>query len=158
MTNIVFEKRVSVEEVEEGFTFQPKFDSNGLIPIITIEFETNEVLMHGYSNEEALKLTMSSKKAHYFSRSRQQIWKKGEKSGLFQNIKQIKIDDDQDCLIYFVNLEGKKASCHVGYKSCFYRKLTMEEDKYSVKLEFTEDKKIFDPEKVYGNLPNPTKL
>ena len=158
MTNIVFEKRVSVEEVEEGFTFQPKFDSNGLIPIITIEFETNEVLMHGYSNEEALKLTMSSKKAHYFSRSRQQIWKKGEKSGLFQNIKQIKIDDDQDCLIYFVNLEGKKASCHVGYKSCFYRKLTMEEDKYSVKLEFTEDTKIFDPEKVYGNLPNPTKL
>ena len=158
MTNIVFEKRVSVEEVEEGFTFQPKFDSNGLIPIITIEFETNEVLMHGYSNEEALKLTMSSKKAHYFSRSRQQIWKKGEKSGLFQNIKQIKIDDDQDCLIYFVNLEGKKASCHVGYKSCFYRKLTMEEDKYSVKLEFTEDKKIFDPQKVYGNLPNPTKL
>lgn len=158
MTNIVFEKRVSVEEVEEGFTFQPKFDSNGLIPIITIEFETNEVLMHGYSNEEALKLTMSSKKAHYFSRSRQQIWKKGEKSGLFQNIKQIKIDDDQDCLIYLVNLEGKKASCHVGYKSCFYRKLTMEEDKYSVKLEFTEDKKIFDPEKVYGNLPNPTKL
>ena len=91
MTNIVFEKRVSVEEVEEGFTFQPKFDSNGLIPVITIEYETNEVLMHGYSNEEALKLTMSSKKAHYFSRSRQQIWKKGEKSGLFQNIKQIKI-------------------------------------------------------------------
>ena len=158
MTKIVFEKRLSVEEVEEGFTFQPKFDSNGLIPIITVEFETNEVLMHGYSNEEALKLTMSSKKAHYFSRSRQQIWKKGEKSGLFQNIKQIKIDDDQDCLIYLVNLEGKKASCHVGYKSCFYRKLTMEEDKYSVKLEFTEDKKIFDPEKVYGNLPNPTKL
>ena len=158
MTNIVFEKRVSVEEVEEGFTFQPKFDPNGLIPVITIEFETNEVLMHGYSNEEALKLTMSSKKAHYFSRSRQQIWKKGEKSGLFQNIKQIKIDDDQDCLIYFVNLEGKKASCHVGYKSCFYRQLTKEEDKYSVKLEFTEDTKIFDPEKVYGNLPNPTKL
>jgi phosphoribosyl-AMP cyclohydrolase len=114
--------------------------------------------MHGYSNEEALKLTMSSKKAHYFSRSRQQIWKKGEKSGLFQNIKQIKIDDDQDCLIYLVNLEGKKASCHVGYKSCFYRKLTKEEDKYSVKLEFTEDKKIFDPQKIYGNLPNPTKL
>lgn len=158
MTNIVFKKRVSVEEVEEGFSFQPKFDSSGLIPVITIEFETNEVLMHGYSNEEALKLTMSSKKAHYFSRSRQQIWKKGEKSGLFQNIKQIKIDDDQDCLIYFVNLEGKKASCHVGYKSCFYRKLTNEEDKYSAKLEFTEDKKIFDPEKVYGNVPNPTKL
>ena len=158
MTNIVFKKRVSVEEVEEGYSFQPKFDSNGLIPVITIESQTKEVLMHGYSNEEALRLTMSTKKAHYFSRSRQQIWKKGEKSGLFQNLIQIKIDDDQDCLIYYVKLEGKKASCHVGYKSCFYRKLSKKEDRFSVKLEFTENKKIFDPEKVYGNLPNPTKL
>ena len=158
MTKIVFKKRLSVEEVEEGLSFQPKFDTNGLIPVITIEFGTNEILMHGYSNEEALKLTMSSKKAHYFSRSRQQIWKKGEISGLYQNIKQIKIDDDQDCLIYIVNLEGKKASCHVGYKSCFYRKLTQKDDKYSVKLEYTENKKIFDPKRVYGNLPNPTKL
>ena len=158
MTDIAFKKRISVEEVEEGFIFQPKFDSNGLIPVITIEFETNEVLMHGYSNEEALRLTMSTKKAHYFSRSRQQIWKKGEKSGLFQNIKEIKIDDDQDCLIYYVNLEGKKASCHVGYKSCFYRKLISKNDKYDVELEFIENEKIFDPKKVYGNLPNPTKL
>ncbi len=158
MTDIAFKKRISVEEVEEGFIFQPKFDSNGLIPVITIEFETNEVLMHGYSNEEALRLTMSTKKAHYFSRSRQQIWKKGEKSGLFQNLKEIKIDDDQDCLIYYVNLEGKKASCHVGYKSCFYRKLISKNDKYDVELEFIENEKIFDPKKVYGNLPNPTKL
>ena len=158
MTDIAFKKRISVEEVEEGFIFQPKFDSNGLIPVITIEFETNEVLMHGYSNEEALRLTMSTKKAHYFSRSRQQIWKKGEKSGLFQNIKEIKIDDDQDCLIYYVNLEGKKASCHVGYKSCFYRKLISKNDKYDVELEFIENEKIFDPKKVYGNSPNPTKL
>ena len=158
MTDIVFKKRVSVEEVEEGFSFQPKFDSNGLIPVITIEFQTNEVLMHGYSNEEALRLTMSTKKAHYFSRSRQQIWKKGEKSGLFQNLKQIKIDDDQDCLIYYVSLEGKKASCHVGYKSCFYRKLTFKDGKYRAELEFTENEKIFDPIKVYGDTPNPTKL
>ena len=158
MTDIVFKKRVSVEEVEEGIAFQPKFDSDGLIPVITIEFETNEVLMHGYSNEAALRLTMSTKKAHYFSRSRQRIWKKGEKSGLFQNLKEIKIDDDQDCLIYYVNLEGQKASCHVGYKSCFYRKLTYKDGKYDVELEFTENEKIFDPKKVYDNTPNPTKL
>ena len=158
MTDIVFKKRVSVEEVEEGFSFQPKFDSNGLIPVITIEFQTNQVLMHGYSDEEALRLTMSTKKAHYFSRSRQQIWKKGEKSGLFQNLKQIKIDDDQDCLIYYVSLEGKKASCHVGYKSCFYRKLTFKDGKFRAELEFTENEKIFDPIKVYGDTPNPTKL
>ena len=155
---IIFGNRKSVEEVEEGNELQPKFDSQGLIPAITVEYNSNEILMHGYMNEEALRLSIETKKAHYWSRSRKSIWKKGEVSGLYQTIKQIKIDDDQDCIILFVDLEGLQASCHVGYKSCFYRQLTKEEDKYSVKLEFTEDTKIFDPEKVYGNLPNPTKL
>ena len=159
MTNIVFEKRVSVEEVEEGFTFQPKFDSNGLIPIITIEFETNEVLMHGYSNEEALKLTMSSKKAHYFSRSRQTIWKKGEKSGLFQNLKEIKIDDDQDSIWLTVDI-GDGASCHVGYRSCFYRSIPLGpiENGRQIEMTFEEKEKSFDPEIVYKGQPNPTKI
>lgn len=158
MKNIVFKKRVSVEEVEEGKIFQPKFDEKGLIPVITIENKSNEVLMHGYANEDAIKKTMLTKKAHYFSRSRNKIWMKGEKSGLFQNIVEIKIDDDQDCLIYTVNLEGSKASCHVGYKSCFYRKLVNQEETFTVNLEFTEKEKVFDPNKIYGNIPNPTKL
>ena len=104
--------------------------------------------MHGYSNEKALKLSMQTKKAHYFSRSRKKLWKKGEKNGFYQNIMQIKIDDDQDCLIYFVSLEGEKASCHVGYKSCFYRELASKNDSFSVDLEYTEQEKVFEPQNV----------
>ena len=118
---IAFSKRVSVEEVEEGLKLQPKFDEKGLIPVITIDKEDGKVLMHGYMNEEALKLSISLKTAHYWSRSRKKIWKKGETSGFYQMIKSIQIDDDQDCIILLVELTGVKASCHVGYKSCFYR-------------------------------------
>lgn len=158
MIDTKFRKRVSVEEVEEGKVLQPKFDDKGLLPVITVEKKSDEILMHGYTNEEALRLSMSTGKAHYYSRSRKCIWKKGETSGLSQNIEKIKIDDDQDCLIFFVELEGKQASCHVGYKSCFYRKLKKKDSEYSEKLEFTEKEKVFDPLKVYGDSPNPTKL
>ena len=114
--------------------------------------------MHGYMNEEALRLSIETKKAHYWSRSRKSIWKKGEVSGLYQTIKQIKIDDDQDCIILFVDLEGLQASCHVGYKSCFYREISKKNDNFSGKLKFTENEKVFDPKKIYGDTPNPTKL
>ena len=155
---IVFSKRTSIEEVEEGKIFQPKFDENGLIPVITIDDEDNQVLMHGYMNEEALKESIKTKMSHYWSRSRKKIWKKGETSGFFQNIIKIQIDDDQDCIILFVKLSGAKASCHVGYKSCFYRELEKEGEKFSTNLIFNEEKKVFDPEKVYKGLENPTKL
>ena len=155
---IIFGNRKSVEEVEEGNELQPKFDSQGLIPAITVEYSSNEILMHGYMNEEALRLSIETKKAHYWSRSRKSIWKKGEVSGLYQTIKQIKIDDDQDCIILFVHLEGLQASCHVGYKSCFYREISKENDHFSDKLKFTENEKVFDPKKIYGDTPNPTKL
>ena len=155
---IIFGNRKSVEEVEEGNELQPKFDSQGLIPAITVEYNSNEILMHGYMNEEALRLSIETKKAHYWSRSRKSIWKKGEISGLYQTIKQIKIDDDQDCIILFVDLEGLQASCHVGYKSCFYREISKKNDNFSGKLKFTENEKVFDPKKIYGDTPNPTKL
>ena len=155
---IIFGNRKSVEEVEEGNELQPKFDSQGLIPAITVEYSSNEILMHGYMNEEALRLSIETKKAHYWSRSRKSIWKKGEVSGLYQIIKQIKIDDDQDCIILFVNLEGLQASCHVGYKSCFYREISKKNDNFSGELKFTENEKVFDPKKIYGDTPNPTKL
>ena len=155
---IIFGNRKSVEEVEEGNELQPKFDSQGLIPAITVEYSSNEILMHGYMNEEALRLSIETKKAHYWSRSRKSIWKKGEVSGLYQTIKQIKIDDDQDCIILFVDLEGLQASCHVGYKSCFYREISKKNDNFSGKLKFTENEKVFDPKKIYGDTPNPTKL
>tara|TARA_B100000963_G_C22417281_1_gene576038 strand:- start:56 stop:529 length:474 start_codon:yes stop_codon:yes gene_type:complete len=155
---ITFSERTSVEEVEEGTKFQPKFDENGLIPVITIDIEDNQVLMHGYMNEEALKKSIRTKLSHYWSRSRKKIWKKGETSGFFQNIIKIQIDDDQDCLILFVKLSGTKASCHVGYKSCFYRELETKGKTFSTNLVFNEDKKVFDPQKVYKGLENPTKL
>ena len=156
--NIVFGNRNSVEEVEEGNKLQPKFDEKGLIPAITVDDSSKEILMHGYMNKEALKLSIETKDAHYWSRSRQSIWKKGEKSGLHQKIKKIRIDDDQDCIILFVELKGLKASCHVGYKSCFYRELQSNDSKFSDTLVFIEKEKVFDPKKVYGDIPNPTKL
>tara|TARA_E500000081_G_C6041286_1_gene309344 strand:- start:159 stop:617 length:459 start_codon:yes stop_codon:yes gene_type:complete len=148
-----FGKRISIEEVEEGNTFTPKFDENGLIPVITVEDSTSEILMHGYSNSEALLKSIESMEAHYWSRSREKLWKKGETSGLTQSIKKILIDDDQDCLIYRVDIGGLGASCHVGYKSCFYRALDGKDT-----LTFTETEKIFDPEVIYEGQENPTKL
>ena len=140
--NINFGKRKSVLEVEEGSNLQPKFDKNGLIPVITVDSSDKQILMHGYMNEEAFKLSIQTKEAHYWSRSRKCIWKKGETSGLSQRILEIKIDDDQDCVIFQVELGGLQASCHVGYKSCFYRKLSDKDGNYSNKLEFVEKKKF----------------
>ena len=159
--NIKFKKRHSVREVEEGLSLAPKFNENGLIPCITIEKKTKEVLMFSFLNSLALKKTIITKKAHYFSRSRKKIWLKGEVSGMSQSISNIFVDDDQDCIIYEVTLnkpklKGKPASCHVGYKSCFYRKLKLDQE--NIALEFTEKKKMFDPDIVYKGESNPTKL
>ena len=158
--NIVFGNRNSVEEVEEGDKLQPKFDEKGLIPAITVDISSKEILMHGYMNKEALKLSIETKNAHYWSRSRQSIWKKGEKSGLQQKIKKIRIDDDQDCIIIFVELEGLKASCHVGYRSCFYRSIPLGkiDNARQIEMKFEEEEKKFDPEVVYKGQPNPTKI
>ena len=148
-----FGKRISIEEVEEGKFFTPKFDENGLIPVITVEDSSGDILMHGYMNSEALIKSIESKEAHYWSRSRQKLWKKGEISGLKQAIVKILVDDDQDCMIFRVNVAGSGASCHVGYKSCFYRVL---EDKENLK--FIETEKLFDPDEVYEGEDNPTIL
>ena len=154
----LFGIRNSVYEVEEGNDLQPKFDSSGLIPVITIDRIDNQVLMHGYMNKDAFEQSINTGYAHYWSRSRKSIWKKGETSGFYQKIYEIKIDDDQDCVIFFVELLGTKASCHVGYKSCFYRKLSENNGQFTAKLIFTEKDKVFDPKIVYKNTPNPTKL
>ena len=151
-----FDKRKSIFEIEEGTKFQPKFDKNGLIPVITTDFKTGSILMHGYMNGEALSKTITTGLAHYWSRSRNILWKKGQTSGLFQEIREIKIDDDQDCLWIAVDVRGNGASCHVGYKSCFYRKVELE--KNNPRLVFVEEKKIFNPDDVYGDAPNPTKI
>ena len=158
MFEIKFKNRKSIEQVEESTDLAPKFDSNGLIPVVTTDYSSGEVLMQGYMNEEALKKTISLGEAVYYSRSRKTIWHKGKTSGLIQTIKEIRIDDDQDCIWLRVNVKGG-ASCHVGYRSCFYRSIPFGNQQSSEqKLTFEEKEKIFDPKKIYGDSPNPTKL
>ena len=151
-----FGKRNSVEEVEEGTTFSPKFDKDGLIPVVTTEADTGTLLMVGFMNEEALGLTIETKEAHYWSRSRKILWKKGQTSGLIQRVEELKVDDDQDALWLRVKVGGSGASCHVGYHSCFYRSLPL--GNVANNLVYTENEKTFDPNEVYGDAPNPTQL
>jgi phosphoribosyl-AMP cyclohydrolase len=155
-TDNFFNKRVSIEQVEEGNELAPKFDKDGLVPVVTTSSRTKKVLMLGCMNTEAFKKTLETNEAHYYSRSRKIIWHKGSNSGLVQKIKNILIDDDQDAVWIEVEVQGKEASCHVGYESCFYRKIKIEDGKSE--LEFIEDEKVFDPVEVYGDVPNPTKL
>lgn len=153
-----FAPRDSVEQVEEGTGLAPKFDALGLIPAVTTDFDSGELLMHAYMNREALEKTIETGEAHYFSRSRNALWHKGATSGLVQKVRELLIDDDQDCVWLRVEVTGG-ASCHVGYRSCFYRRIpTGGGSDAPVELEFTETAKVFDPEEVYGDAPNPTKL
>ncbi|HEX5765626.1 MAG TPA: phosphoribosyl-AMP cyclohydrolase [Woeseiaceae bacterium] len=154
--HIQFHARRSVDQVEEGTELAPKFDDRGLIAAVTTDAASGEVLMQGYMNAEALRLTISTGEAHYFSRSRQSIWHKGASSGLFQEVQELLIDDDQDCVWLRVVVKGG-ASCHVGYRSCFYRRIPLGDD-HQGELVFTESAKVFDPEEVYGDAPNPTIL
>ena len=157
MSDIKFEQRKTIEQVEESTELAPKFDQDGLIPVVTTDINSGEVLMQGYMNEEAFKKTISLGEAVYYSRSRKTLWHKGKTSGLVQNIKEIRIDDDQDCVWLRVNVQGG-ASCHVGYRSCFYRSVPFGENNSSTVLKFEEKEKVFDPKEVYGDAPNPTKL
>ena len=131
-------------DIEEGLEFTPKFDENGLIPVIAQESRTGQILMVAYMNREALDSTIESGCATYFSRSRQKLWKKGEESGHFQKVEQIMVDCDQDCVILKVTVDA--GQCHVGYQSCFYRSLKAGSDK---DLEFIAQK-VYDPKKVYN--------
>ena len=157
MSDIKFEQRKTIEQVEESTELAPKFDRDGLIPVVTTDFESGEVLMQGYMNEEAFKKTISLGEAVYYSRSRKTLWHKGKTSGLVQKIKEIRIDDDQDCVWLRVDVQGG-ASCHVGYRSCFYRSIPFGDNNSSTVLKFEEKEKVFDPKEVYGDSPNPTKL
>ncbi len=155
----MFKKRDNIQEVEEGKYLSPKFDKNGLIPVITTDFKTGDILMHGYMNAEALKKTIETKEAHYWSRSRNKIWHKGQVSGFIQKIKEIRIDDDQDSIWLTVDINDG-ASCHVGYRSCFYRSIPLGKivNSEKVEMKFEEKNKVFDPKKVYKDEPNPTEL
>jgi phosphoribosyl-AMP cyclohydrolase len=160
----LFSSRTSVEQVEEGYELAPKFDERGLIPVVTTDYHTGEVLMHAYMNRQAIAKTIELGEAVYWSRSRETLWHKGATSGLTQKVVQFLIDDDQDTIWLRVEVAGSGASCHVGYRSCFYRQVPTGQvakeqlAKGPLQLIFTENEKTFDPKEVYGDAPNPTKL
>jgi phosphoribosyl-AMP cyclohydrolase len=141
----MFKKRTSIKQVEEGKYLSPKFNKDGLIPVITTDYKTKEVLMHGFMNKLALQKTIETGEAFYWSRSRKALWHKGATSGFVQNAVWITVDI------------GQGASCHVGYRSCFYRSVPTKTKK-NIKLKFKEKRKKFNPNIVYKGQPNPTKL
>ena len=154
--DVRFFNRVTIEQVEEGHELAPKFDEHGLIACVTTAAHSGEVLMLGYMNAEALKKTILTGEAHYWSRSRQVLWHKGATSGLVQKVVEMRIDDDQDAVWLRVEIPGD-ASCHVGYRSCVYRSVPTGSGEVH-ELKFEESEKMFDPKKVYGDAPNPTIL
>ena len=158
-----FQPRESIEEVEQGVSLAPRFGDRGLITVVTTDASSGELLMQAHMNTEALSLTIRTGEAHYFSRSRQVLWHKGATSGLVQSVVELMVDDDQDCIWLKVHVAGG-ASCHVGYRSCFYRRVPVGDEFNnkasgdSIELEFTDTEKVFDPADVYGDAPNPTIL
>lgn len=117
----LFNQRGTKHEVEAGTAFQPKFDEHGLIPAIVTEGSSGEVLMFAFMNDVALANTMDTGIAHFWSRSRAKLWKKGEESGNLLRVREMRTDCDQDVIWLTVDVEGDGVACHTGRKSCFYR-------------------------------------
>ncbi|MDB5615122.1 MAG: hisI [Devosia sp.] len=136
------------DQLEEGTAFAPRFDANGLVTVVTIEAGSNDVLMLAHMNAEALSLTLETGFAHYWSRSRGKLWKKGETSGELQEVVELRTDCDQDAIVLTVNQTGRGAACHTGRKSCFYRRATVGDG--VVTLQDIGLPKLFDPKQVYG--------
>ncbi len=121
MSGTAFATATDKRELEEGSLFAPRFDASGLILCVTVEASTNEPLMVAYMNAEALRLTMETGVAHYWSRSRNSLWRKGDTSGQTQRVVEMRVDCDQDALLLRVEAGGDRGACHTGRKSCFYR-------------------------------------
>lgn len=138
-------KTLSPAEIEEGATFAPRFDAHGLITAIAVDATSRDVLMLAHMNAEALALTLDTGEAHYYSRSRGRIWKKGETSGEVQKLVEMRVDCDQDAILLVVEQQGRGAACHTGRVSCFYRKVGAGRT-----LEDAGVARLFDPKDVYG--------
>ncbi|MGR9076629.1 phosphoribosyl-AMP cyclohydrolase [Rhizobium leguminosarum] len=134
--------------LEDGGDFTPRFDDRGLITAIVTDAGDGELLMVAHMNAQALALTIQTGTAHYFSRSRGKLWKKGETSGNLQTVKEIRTDCDQDAIWLKVEVAGHDATCHTGRRSCFYRTITLRDGKPM--LNIVDDELQFDPQDVYG--------
>ena len=135
----------AINDVEEGLTFKPKFDASGLVTCVATDAGTGELLMVAHMNDEALRKTIASGEAWYFSRSRHSLWRKGESSGHVQRVVEMRIDCDQDAV--WIRVEQTGAACHTGRRSCFYRAVPFGKAG-AVTLEFC-DERVFDPKAVY---------
>ena len=146
----VFPAPLSKTESEEGAVFAPRFDADGLLPVVTTSAATGEVLMFAYMNAEALARTIETSEAHYWSRSRGRLWRKGEESGNTQRVVEMRIDCDQDAIWLKVEQQGKDAACHTGRKSCFYRAIPLgAAPGGGVSLRFVDAERQFDPQAAY---------
>jgi phosphoribosyl-AMP cyclohydrolase len=132
-------------EIEEGLKFQPRFDAAGLVTCVATDAGTGEVLMVAHMNEEALRKTIASGEAWYYSRSRKSLWRKGETSGHVQRVVEMRLDCDQDAI--WIRVEQTGAACHTGRHSCFYRKIEAGEG--GAQLTFVDADRQFDPKAVY---------
>ena len=132
--------------LEEGADLTPRFDANGLITAVVADSRDNEVLMLAHMNAEALRLTIDTGVAHYWSRSRNQLWKKGETSGNLQTVDEIRIDCDQDAVLLKVRVGGADATCHTGRRSCFFRKVVKTDGQDRLEI---GSEPLFDPASVY---------
>ncbi len=137
----------SEHDIEEGLAFTPKFDTDGLITVVATDAKSGDVLMVAHMNDEALRKTIASGEAWYYSRSRKALWKKGETSGHVQRVLELRVDCDQDALWLKVEQQGAGA-CHTGRRSCFYRAVPLVKGA-GARLEFRDAEKAFDPGKVY---------
>ena len=135
----------TTNEREEGLAFQPKFDASGLVTCVATDAATGDVLMVAHMNEEALRKTIASGEAWYFSRSRHALWRKGESSGQTQRVVEMRMDCDQDAV--WIRVEQKGAACHTGRRSCFYRAVTTSDG--VARLSFVDADRLFDPAAVY---------
>ena len=135
-------------EIEEGLVLRPKFDAAGLVTCVTTDAATGEVLMVAHMNDEALRKTIATGEAWYFSRSRGALWRKGESSGHVQRVVEMRVDCDQDAIWIRVDQAGG-AACHTGRHSCFYRAVTRDQTGAPL-VSFVDAERLFDPAKVYG--------
>ena len=133
-------------ELETGSELTPRFDENGVVTAVVADSRDNEILMLAYMNEEALRLTIETGIAHYWSRSRNKLWKKGETSGNLQTVDEIRTDCDQDAIVLKVSVSGADATCHTGRRSCFYRKVVKGDNGPSLEI---DSDPVFDPSTVY---------
>jgi phosphoribosyl-AMP cyclohydrolase len=135
----------AIDDIEEGLTFKPKFDASGLVTCVATDAGTGEMLMVAHMNDEALRKTIASGEAWYFSRSRNALWRKGESSGHVQRVVEMRMDCDQDAI--WIRVEQFGAACHTGRHSCFYRKIDGVDG--DTRLSFVDADRHFDPTKVY---------